>query len=295
MELRQIQTFAVVTQMKSFTKAAEYLGYSQSAVTVQIRLLESELDTKLFDRMGKGIELTAQGKQFLDHVNIIIKEMNRAKSIVRQETDLQGSLHIGTLESLCFSKLPKILIYFREHHPKVQIQITTSTPKELIEMMESNRLDLIYILDRPRYSDRWIKVTEKEEPIVFVTSARSNLTKCGPLTMEQLLDRPFFLTERNENYRRELDHYLESKGMVITPFLEISNTEFIIRMLERGRGISYLPRFAVQASVDEGRLCILDVPEFQKSLYRQIFYHSNKWKSPEMEEFIRIANRFFPI
>lgn len=291
MELRQIQTFVAATQTKSFTKAAEYLGYSQSAVTVQIRLLEHELNTKLFDRMGKGIELTAQGRQFLDYANTIIREMNRAKHFMRLESELHAPLHIGTLESLCFSKLPQILFYFREHHPKVAVQITTATPKELIEMMENNRLDLIYILDRPRYSDRWNKVMEIEEPIVFVASAGSDLAQRRQITLHQLLDRPFFLTERNENYRRELDNFLESKGIEITPFLEISNTEFIIKMIERDRGISYLPRFAVQDSVDEGRLSILDVPEFQKSLYRQIFYHTNKWKTPEVEEFIRLAGQ----
>ena len=291
MELRQIQTFVAVTQTKSFTKAAEYLGYSQSAVTVQIRLLENELNTRLFDRMGKGIELTAQGRQFLDYADTIIKEINRAKNFMSLEKELHAPLDIGTLESLCFSKLPQILYYFREHHPKVPVQITTATPKELIEMMEGNRLDLIYILDRPRHSDRWNKVMETEEPIVFAASAKSDLAKRRRIALRELLDRPFLLTERNENYRRELDHYLESKGMEITPFLEISNTEFIIRMIERDRGISYLPRFAVQESVDAGRLCILDVPEFQKSLYRQMFYHTNKWKTPEMEEFIRLAGQ----
>ena len=85
MELRQIQTFVAVTQTKSFTKAAEYLGYSQSAVTVQIRLLENELNTRLFDRMGKGIELTAQGRQFLDYADTIIKEINRAKNFMSLE------------------------------------------------------------------------------------------------------------------------------------------------------------------------------------------------------------------
>lgn len=291
MELRQIQTFVAVTQTKSFTKAAEYLGYSQSAVTVQIRLLEGELNTKLFDRMGKGIDLTAQGRQFLDYANTIITEVNRAKNFMRLDGELNAPLHIGTLESLCFSKLPQILFYFREHYPKVPVQITTATPKELVEMMEGNRLDLIYILDRPRYSVKWNKVMETEEPIVFVASSRCELANRRGITLWELLDAPFFLTERDENYRRELDNYLESKGMEITPFLEISNTEFIIKMIEKDRGISYLPWFAVQESVEAGRLCVLDVPEFEKSLYRQIFYHTNKWKTPEMQEFIRLAGQ----
>ena len=67
MELRQLATFIRVAQFKSFSRAAESLGYSQSAVTVQIRQLEEELDTRLFDRMGKRIALTDTGERFLSH------------------------------------------------------------------------------------------------------------------------------------------------------------------------------------------------------------------------------------
>ena len=72
--------------------------------------------------------------------------------------------------------------------------------------------------------------------------------------------------------------------------LEINeNTEFIIRMVRENRGISYLPLFAVREWVEQGELAILDVPELKRTLYRQIFYHRNKWLSPEMEEFIKAA------
>ena len=67
MELRQLQTFVTITQTESFSRAAEVLGYTQSALTVQIRLLENELGVKLFDRMGKRVYLTAPGRQFLGH------------------------------------------------------------------------------------------------------------------------------------------------------------------------------------------------------------------------------------
>ena len=65
MEFRQLNTFIQVAKFQSFSKAAEHLGYSQSAVTVQIRMLEKELNTRLFDRMGKKILLTSQGQEFL--------------------------------------------------------------------------------------------------------------------------------------------------------------------------------------------------------------------------------------
>lgn len=289
MEFRQLQTFVTIAHAESFSRAAELLGYSQSAVTVQIRLLEEELQVRLFDRMGKKTVLTAQGRQLLEYANRIIQEMNQAKSAIVQDTELSEPLHVGTLESLCFSKLPPLLGYFRSNYPKVPVKVTTATPKELIAMMEKNQLDLIYFLDRPRYNNNWNKELEVREPIVFVTSPESPLASRKGLRLVEILDEPFFLTEKNENYRRELDQYLESRDRVITPFLEASNTEFIIQMIRRNRGVSFLPYFAVQESVRAGQLAVLDVTDFGVAMYRQIFYHKNKWKTREMREFIRLA------
>ena len=117
MELRQLQTFVTITQTESFSRAAEVLGYTQSALTVQIRLLENELGVKLFDRMGKRVYLTAPGRQFLGHANQIIRDIKCAREFAKSEEELCSPLHVGTLESLCFSKLPQILNSFRSSHP----------------------------------------------------------------------------------------------------------------------------------------------------------------------------------
>ena len=77
MEFRQLNTFIQVAKFQSFSKAAEHLGYSQSAVTVQIRMLEKELNTRLFDRMGKKILLTSQGQEFLECANTILYDVEK--------------------------------------------------------------------------------------------------------------------------------------------------------------------------------------------------------------------------
>ena len=289
MEFRQLQTFMIIAQTESFSKAAELLGYSQSAVTVQIRLLEKELDTRLFERMGRKIALTAQGQNLRIHAGRILEEMSQAEAEIRLEQELCSPLHVGIIESLFFTKLPPILGYFRQHYPKVSLKLTTGTPKELIEHMEYNQLDLIYILDRPRYNNHWSKEMEKKEDIVFVTNPKLTITQKQDLMVEDLLYNPFFLTEKNENYRKELDQFLESKDIILTPSLESSNTEFIIRMIIENGGISYLPYFAVEKSIKSGELAVLKVKDFQLSMYQQIFYHKSKWKTKEMEEFIRLA------
>lgn len=93
-------------------------------------------------------------------------------------------------------------------------------------MMEHNELDLIYILDTPRWDSNWIKVMEKAEPVMFVTSVSHRLAKERNLLLDDLLKESFYLTERNANYRQALDGQLALRRKELSPMLEISDTAF---------------------------------------------------------------------
>ena len=283
MEIRQLATFIRVAQFKSFSRAAESRGYSQSAVTVQIRQLEEELNTRLFDRMGKRIALTDTGERFFSHACDVISQVNQARMSVAATTELHGTLHIGTIESLTCLKLPAVLHRYRQHHPKVSIHITVGEPEELIEQMERGELDMIYVLDEPLYSNNWHKLMVQREEIVFVASASLGEALGGR-------EQPFFLTEQ-DNYRRVLNRRLAARRCILTPSLECSDTSFLIRMLEIDRGVSFLPWYAVESSVRQGKLVRLSVADCYISLYRQIFCHKEKWRTREMDEFVRFAEQ----
>ena len=90
-------------------------------------------------------------------------------------------------------------------------------------------------------------------------------------------------------YRQALDQQLALKKQALSPVLEISDTAFIIRMLEKNHGLSFLPYLAVERDIRKGRIALLHVEDVEISMYRQIFYHKNKFKTREMEEFIRLA------
>lgn len=155
--------------------------------------------------------------------------------------------------------------------------------------MEHNELDLIYILDTPRWDGEWVKVLEAAEPIVFVSAVDSEFADQKDLKLQDILGEPFFLTEKNANYRQALDQHLALESRTLKPVLEISDTEFIIKMVERNDGLSFLPYFAVEKFIRNGRLAMLDVRDIDISMYRQIFYHKNKFRTREMEEFIRLV------
>ena len=291
MEIRQLQTFVQAAQLESFSKTAEMLGYSQSAITVQMRLLETELNTRLFDRMGKKVVLTPQGREFLKSANKILYEVNKASKSMNDDRELTNPLHVGTIESLCTAKFPRILSEFHSLHPRVNLQITIDSPEKLIRMMDHNDLDLIYILDTPRWDENWVKVMELAEPVVFVASAASKFAGKEKMVLDDILQEPFFLTEKHANYRQALDQQLALRRQFISPVLEISDTAFIIRMLELNQGLSFLPYFAVEQDIYKHRITTLDIKDIHISMYRQIFYHKNKFRTREMEEFIRLADK----
>ena len=291
MEIRQLQTFVQAAQLESFSKTAEMLGYSQSAITVQMRLLETELNTRLFDRMGKKVVLTPQGREFLKSANKILYEVNKASKSMNDDRELTNPLHVGTIESLCTAKFPRILSEFHSLHPRVNLQITIDSPEKLIRMMDHNELDLIYILDTPRWDENWVKVMELAEPVVFVASAASKFAGKEKMVLDDILQEPFFLTEKHANYRQALDQQLALRRQFISPVLEISDTAFIIHMLELNQGLSFLPYFAVEQDIYKHRITTLDIKDIHISMYRQIFYHKNKFRTREMEEIIRLADK----
>ena len=292
MELRQITTFIKVAQFESFSKAAASLGYSQSAVTVQIRLLEEELHVRLFDRIYKRVVLTGQGRRFLECAYNIVQEVNNAALALSAEEELCGQLHIGTLESLCCARLPAIVAQFRASYPKVNLQITTGVPEEIISKMDRGEVDIIYILDEPLYSNSWNKLLEEHERMVLVASpALGRKLGAGRHTLDDLLDCPFYLTERNANYRRLLDRRLAAHSRSVTPVLESSYASFLLQVLEETEGLSYLPWFLVEDRVRKGRLIVVEVEQLQAVMYSQIFVHKEKWVTREMEEFVRLCSR----
>lgn len=289
MEIRQVKAFLAVATSKSFSKAADELGYSQSAITIQIKQLEKDLGTRLFDRIGKNTSLTYPGQQFYIHANRIIKEVNDVQNVLKAGEELDGNLRIGTIESLCFSDFPYILREFQVRHPKVNISITMDEPEALLDKLSCNEVDIVYFLNQRLYGNTWIKSLEKTEEIVFVSSSKHPKASQKNIPLSNILNETFFLTEKNANYRYALDQFLSSQNQYITPFLEISNTEFILNLVKENLGISFLPKFAILKEYAKGSLAILDIKDFHMKMWKQVVHHKDKWVTREMLEFIELV------
>ena len=292
MEFREISTFLQVAKFKSFSRAAEQLGYTQAAVTIQIKNLENELGVHLFDRIGKQTLLTHQGRIFYNYASNITREISQAKDALSNPDELTGKLCLGTIESVCASVFPVLLREYHRRYPKVNIKIVTDSPEILLHMMDKNTLDIVYFLDKPVYNTKWVKVLEKPEEVFFVSSSENPLSKRRELNLDEVICQPFISTEKDASYRLLLEESLAEKGHELHPFLETGNTEFIINQLRHNLGVSFLPGFIVKKDLDEGRLSRLDVRDFHLQVCRQIVYHKDKWVTREMKAFLELAQDF---
>ena len=288
MEIRNIITFVRIAELQNFSKTAEQLGYSQSAVTMQIKQLEEELNVQLFERIGKRVKLTQAGHKLLPRAQDILQAVRRAEDITRDPEDITGKLRIGTAESLLISVLPPIIIEFSRLCPHVEVITHTALVTDLFNMVRQNDIDILYFLDQKTNFPEWVKVTERPEFAVFVASVRSPLAGRKQIALEHLLQEPFLLTEKGVSYRYAMEQLLAAKGIELHPFLETGNTDVITKMLLQNRGVSFLPEFVVRDYIQEGQLAVLDTVCPQIRMWSQLVYHKNKNITPQIECFIKL-------
>ena len=291
MELRNITTFLRVAELQNFTHAAEELGYSQSAVTVQIKQLETELEVPLFERIGRSVRLTTPGKAFLLHANEIMRAAERAKNAVQIAPVPEGILRIGTMESVGASVISRLVSIYHKKFPLVKVVVSTSTPEGLLAMMRRNDVDFVHFMDEKHYNPDWEIPLNKEEDIVFVAAPDHPFAGLKNITLQDIIAQNCVLTEEGEGYRKPFDRMLAEKNLTVNPILEIGNTEVVMRMVREGVGVSLLPMYVVSGPLSRGEVAVLDVPEFKAKMFQQLIYHKNKWVTPQMQGFIDLIIR----
>ena len=289
MELRNINTFLHVAELHSFSQAARELGYSQSAVSAQIAQLESELEAPLFDRVGKTVRLTDAGQIFLDYARALLTTARQARSALQAAPMAQGVLRVAMADSLCSAFLPVLAPRFRALCPQVELVLRTATTGEMLNLLNTNQIDLGYTLDLPVAQPHLVMALDEPEPIRFVAPAGHPLALKQPLSLEELTGQDFLLTERGMSYREALEQALAARHLSLRPVVELGSAALLCQLVERGLGLSFLPEYLLRACLDPQRAAVLEVPDCRIEMHRQLFYHKDKWMTAQMEQFIALV------
>lgn len=286
MELRNLITFVHVAELGSFTKASVQLGYSQSTISFQIKQLEEELGCLLFDRINHSITLTERGRELVSYAHQIRTLTDEFRESLTEEKEIKGHIHIVTPDSVCEDLLYSHYIDFHNKYPLISIRFTTADTSVMFDMLDRNEADAIITLDSHAYRRDYVIVKEQPLSMHFVTSTSSSFATKQNLSISDIANEPFILTEYGQGYRRVFDKELAKRSIDITPVLEIGRTDIITSLLAKSNMISYLPDFVTKPMIESGKLCYLDVRDMNIDIWKQLIYHKNKWISKSLKTFI---------
>lgn len=288
MELRNLRSFAKIVELRSFSKAAHALGYTQSALTLQIKSLETELGVPLLDRIGSEVYLTEMGRRILSDTNTIITSANRIQTIAASPDQQEGAVRMGSLFSLYHPYLPDIIRKYHKKYPKVSLMVDLGITYRLSKWLNSNYVDFILTLDERYTNPYWQKLAEYYTPAVFFCSPSHRLASKNTVSIEELLQEEMILTRTNCNYRLKFENILKKRGLDIAPIMETDDMMTIIDFVHDGNSLSLLPMKTIKKSLDEGYLVQLNVPDMKIDMWTQIFCHKYKYLNPVTKKFIHM-------
>ncbi len=283
MDLRNLYTFIQVAELSSFTKAADKLGYSQPTISFQIKQLEQELQTPLFERIGHTVSLTNKGKELLHYAQRIYQLMEEMNTSNQKDEVLQGNLRIGMADSLCHPIIVKNFANFKEQYPNISLTISTASTTELYKLLDRNEVDVICTMDQRVYNTNYKVISEEKMHAHLVCSINHSFANKASISFEELLHEPFLLTEKGVSYRRIFDEALAKENYEIQPILEISNPDYICQLIESNMGLSFLPDYVTQDAIKNKKVVQLPLNNVNAELWKLIVIHKDKWVSPQLQ------------
>ncbi len=283
MDLQQLKTFTVIAKLGSFTKAAELLDYAQSSISAQIRSLETELETKIFERMGREIHLTEAGERLLIYAEQLLRLAEETKEAVAGTTVPKGTLTIGAPESLCVFRLPRILLHYRKHYPDVKLVLKLGSCKDLYAWLRNNTIDIAYLLDVPSFSHDLILEPLRMERMTLIAGKDHPLSGHRGTLAQNLSGEDLILIEEGACcYRKIFEQQLSSANVQLGSVQEFGSVEMIKKCVFSGLGISLLPRMAVEQEIAHEQLSDLNWDDSDFNIHLLMCSHKDKWLSPAL-------------
>jgi DNA-binding transcriptional LysR family regulator len=236
--LRELETFLAIARHGSFSAAGERIGLTQSAVSAQIKRLEDDLRTPLFDRNGRAARLNDAGRGLVAMAGELLLSYEQMRERLRGNAS-GGAIRIGAIPTAQIGLLPDALVAFRAQCPGTMVHIAPGTSAQLLDRLDADELDLAIVI-RPPFSLPkqlgWEPLLS--EPYVLIAPANVRARQLSAV----LAQHPFIRYDRLSYGGRPVQRYLTQHGIAVTDSMELKELEAIVRMVERGLGVSIIPR-----------------------------------------------------
>jgi DNA-binding transcriptional LysR family regulator len=258
MDLDQLHTFLEIVRLKSFSKAAETCFRTQPAISAQVRQLEQELNTSLFDRLGTRIALTPAGRIFAEYAEQILELRRRAGDAINElERVPRGALMIAANEATCMYVLPKVFSEYSRRFPNVQLLVERQYGGKVVQAVMENLADFGFT-QLPVQERKLQVVKVHSDEIKLITPVGHPLAGCDAVTAQDLVGHALLLP-KSGGTRTRLNAWLELVEEIIQVSMELDSTEMIKRFVMAGLGISFVAESNCQEEVGSGRLAALSL------------------------------------
>jgi len=292
MKIQELKTFLEVSNLNSFSKAANSLNYAHSTITAQIKSLEQSLNERLFERDNKHVVITEAGKRLFDYARKIVDLSREAQEFVKDTPTLSGELTIAAVETVSTYRLPEVLAKFRETAPQVHIRFKIMSDQAIYDSIQSGTLDIGFMVEQKIKRRNLEAVKLCDEPVsLFAHPAHPLVDQCN-LKVDDLINYFHLLWAMDCSYSTVFNEIVRQTKSYSS--MEFSNTESMKQCALQGLGIATVTDITVKKEVENNQLHRLDF-EMPKIFNSFMLFNKQRISSPVKNYFIRVVKDHFQI
>jgi LysR family transcriptional regulator, transcriptional activator of the cysJI operon len=254
MQLESLKMFCDVVETGSFSRAAQLNHVTQSAVSQQIRALETRYSQKLLSRSARQVTPTPAGERLFRGCKEILARFGEVEQEIREQaTEVAGTTTVSTIYSVGLHELQSIMKALLETHPKVHMRLNYRRSDQVYDDVILGSAEIgIVAYPQPRAGVDILPF--RDDRLAVVASPSHPFAAKGKISLAALAGHPFIAFDREAPTRKAIDRMFRERGLGVTPSMEMDNVETIKQAIAMGLGVGVLPLATVQHEVSEGSL-----------------------------------------
>jgi DNA-binding transcriptional LysR family regulator len=298
MDLRRLQAFSKVYELKSFSKAGQDLFLSQPTISAHIATLEEELGIPLFDRVGRGILATQAGEILYVHAQEIFRAVEHAHAEIQLLMDkVAGDLPLGGSTIPANYLLPFLLAEFSRDCPAVKVTLSVGDSAEIMEQILSGKLIVGVVGAREEHRELVYLPMLRDELVIVAPQGK---IPSGTVITEpdQLLALPWVLREKGSGTRKAMEEAFSGMGIDLRDLktvIQVQSTDAVLRCVQAGLGLSVTSRLAASRDLEHGDMSVVEVRGLELNRYFFAVYHKQRSFFPAATRFIDFLKRKYPV
>lgn len=291
LDLQKLRMFVAAAHSRSFTRAAEHLDLTQPTVSQQIQTLERELGVFLFERMGRGIELTVAGRALLPYAEQILDLERTAETAVRTAAGLhERTLLLGVGNTLATYVLPDLLQRFGWEHPEFAVQISIGNTEQLLAHVLAGASELA-LVGSPLDHTHLTIIPFLSTNLVVIVSPDDEWADRSSIALRDLGTRRMLVREAGSALQAATTALLAAAQVQPQQPIVLGNLEAIKRSVEVGLGVALVPAMVVRREASAGRLHQLNVDERSTTRVYNVVHHRDRQTTAAARAFLALLQK----